>query len=117
MTGRSRVARMVRVGTSSALTSHMAMWPSRDADGLIITKEPAPCVAAGIVENEDSPYQVEARSCLLSANGVYKPLPKPDRRTQTQDDRSLMCRHPLWRFVTLLQICRGTFPNFKLLSR
>jgi len=70
MTGRSRVARMVRVGTSSVLTSHTAMWPSRDADGLIITKEPAPCVAAGSIENEDSPYQVEARSCLLSANGV-----------------------------------------------
>lgn len=25
---------------------------------------------AGSVENEDSPRQVEARSCLLSANGV-----------------------------------------------
>lgn len=72
-----------RAGTSSALASHTAMWPSRDADGLIITKEPAPCVAAGSVENEDSPYQVEARSCLLSANGVCKPLPKPSRRTQT----------------------------------
>lgn len=42
MTGRSRVARMVRAGTSSALASHTAMWQSRDADGLIITKEPAP---------------------------------------------------------------------------
>lgn len=43
MTGRSRVARMVRAGTSSALASHMAMWSSRDADGLIITKKPALC--------------------------------------------------------------------------
>lgn len=59
MTGRSRVARMVRAGTSSALASHTAMWPSRDADGLIITEEPAPCVAAGSVENEDSPYQLK----------------------------------------------------------
>jgi len=101
MTGRSRVARMVRAGTRSALASHTAMWPSRDADGLIITKEPAPCVAAGSVENEDSPYQVEVRSCLLSANGMYKPSPKPGRRTQTRDNRSL-CRHSLWYLVTLL---------------
>lgn len=49
MTGRPRVAKMVRTGTSalgSRALSHTAMWPSGDADGLIITKEPAPsCVA------------------------------------------------------------------------
>lgn len=70
MTGRPRVARMVRAGTSSAFASDTAMWPSGDADGLIITGTSFVCVAAGSVENEDSPYQVKARSCLLSANGM-----------------------------------------------
>lgn len=55
MTGRPRDAKMVRIGTSSALASYTAMWPSGDADGLIITKEPASHIAAGTVENEDSP--------------------------------------------------------------
>ncbi|CAL1680340.1 unnamed protein product [Lasius platythorax] len=76
---------MVRAGTQRSRlfgSSHTAMWPSGDADGLIITKEPAPsCVAAGSVENEDSPYKVEAKSCLLSAKACVKPLPKPGRRT------------------------------------
>lgn len=67
---------------SALRLSHTAMWPSGDADGLIITKEPAlSCVAAGSVENEDSPYKVEAKSCLLSAKACVKSLPKPGRRT------------------------------------
>lgn len=61
MTGRPRDAKMVRVGTSSPFASYTTMWPSGDADGLIITKEPASHIAAGTVENEDSPKQTRAR--------------------------------------------------------
>lgn len=43
MTGRPREAKMAHVGTILGLgsfASYTAMWPSGDADGLIITKEP-----------------------------------------------------------------------------
>lgn len=66
MTGRPREAKMVRAGTQcSAFASYTAMWPSGDADGLIITKEPASHVAAGTVENEDSPGQTGTRASIV----------------------------------------------------
>lgn len=75
MTGRPHVAKMVRAGTSafglsgSLSHGHVAIgrcWWTNNYQGTSSVVRGT----AGSVENEDSPRQVEARSCLLSANGV-----------------------------------------------
>lgn len=78
MTGRPHCARMVRalVGTGPArLPLATAMWPSGDADGLIITKEPA-ASKMKIHLTKLGPDLV-----YYPANGLYKPLLKTRPRS------------------------------------
>lgn len=62
--------------SSASFASYTTMWPSGDADGLIITKEPASHIAAGTVENEDSPRD-QARRKIEYAVRRLTPLGPP----------------------------------------